>query len=224
MHTKRGFGAVAATAAVLALMGACAENAPMPTESSAAGIEVAPTMAAARHGGNSERLAQLGELRAATAKYHSGPDGYPILFIDVPKTTANGCVSDTTMGGMGFHYAKPIDPATSAPTGIADRHLDFLDPELLVYAPKNGHSVEPGGDPEFARLAAFDYFVPFALWDSLDPPPTSADLGLAIDPAIPFQWSRFGGWMFHIWPWAHNPAGMFANWNPAVPLCTGSKY
>lgn len=224
MHTMRRFGAVAMSAAVLVLMGACSDDAPLPTESSMAGIALAPTMAAAKASGNSELNAQLAALRAATAKYHSGHDDYPMPFIATPLTTDNGCVSDSTMGGMGFHYTKPLDPATGAPAGIADRELNYLDPEILVYAPKNGNSVEPGGDPAFARFAAFDYFVPFAVWDSLDPPPTSADLGLAIDPAIPFQWSRFGGWMFHIWPWAHNPAGMFANWNPAVPLCAGSAY
>lgn len=224
MHTMRKPGAVAVAAAVLVLMGACAENAPLPTESSKGGIELAPTLALAQQAGNPELAAQLAALKDATAQYHSSHDGYPILFIAPHLTTPNGCVSDTTMGGMGFHYAKAVDPATGAPTGIADRNLNYLDPELLVYAPKNGNSVEPGGDPAYARLAAFDYFVPFAVWDSLDPAPTSADLGLAIDPAIPFQWSRFSGWMFHIWPWENNPDGMFANWNPAVPLCTGSEY
>ena len=223
MHTKRGVGAVAVTAAVLVLMSACAENAPVPTESSMAGIELAPTMASAHASGNSELQAQLAALRAATAKYHSGHDDYPQPFIS-PKTNANGCVSNASMGGMGFHYVKPLDPNTGAPMGIADRDLNYLDPETLVYAPKNGNSVEPGGDPEYARLAAFDYFVPFAVWDSTEPPPTSADLGLAINPAIEFQKSRFDGWMFHIWLWEHNPAGMFANWNPAVPLCAGSAY
>jgi hypothetical protein len=201
----------------------CSQDSPLPTDNEG-GFALGQELAAAHQAGNEALAAQLAALREVTARYHSGHEDYPNLFIDVPKTTADGCVSDSTMGGMGFHYSKPNDPATGAPAGIADRTLNYLDPELLVYAPKNGNSVEPGGDAGYSRLAAFDYFVPFAVWDSLDPPPSSADLGLALDPAIPFQWSRFGGWMFHIWPWAHNPAGMFANWNPAVPLCSGSIY
>lgn len=223
MHTMRKLGGAAVAAAVLVLMGACTESSSLPTESDG-GFALGPALASARQGGNPELAAQLAALREATAQYHSAHDGYPVLFIAPPLTTANGCVSDMAHGGMGFHYARAVDPATGAPGGIADRTLNYLDPELLVYAPKNGNSVEPGGDPAYARLAAFDYFVPFAVWDSLEPPPTSADLGLAIDPAIPFQKSRFDGWMFHIWPWENNPDGMFANWNPAVPLCTGSEF
>ncbi len=223
MHTMRKLGAVAVASAVMVLMGACADSAPLPTESTRGGVELAPTLASAQQGGNRELAKQLAELRAATAKYHTAHDDYPVPFIS-PETTPNGCVSDMNMGGMGFHYAKPVDPNTGAPTGIADRNLNYLDPETLVYAPKNGNSVEPGGDPAYSRLAAFDYFVPFAVWASDEPPPTSADLGLAIHPAIPFQQSRFDGWMFHIWLWENNPDGMFANWNPAVPLCTGSAF
>jgi hypothetical protein len=43
-------------------------------------------------------------------------------------------------------------------------------------------------------------------------------------PEISFAASRFGGWMFHIWLWENNPAGMFNNWNTAVPLCQGSAF
>ncbi len=37
---------------------------------------------------------------------------------------------------------------------------------------------------------------------------------------IPFTRNDgFGVWMFHIWVFQHNPAGIFANFNPKVPQC-----
>jgi hypothetical protein len=101
-------------------------------------------------------------------------------------------------------------------------------PEFLVYAPKDG----PRKDGEARRrLAAFDYFIPYSpKWPGPDDPnferaprlkdfPTMSDL-----PDIAFAPSRFGGWMFHIWLWEHNPGGMFTNWNTSVPRCEGSAF
>jgi hypothetical protein len=142
------------------------------------------------------------------------------LFKAPPLTAPDGCISSAADGGMGYHYTRG--------NNLADDSVSLLDPEFLVYAPKNA----PRKDGEArTRLAAFDYFIPYsAKWPGPDDPnferaPTLHDFSTMSDlPDIAFARSRFGGWMFHIWLWEHNPGGMFANWNAAVPLCEGSAF
>ncbi|HET8633989.1 MAG TPA: hypothetical protein VFL88_07550 [Gemmatimonadales bacterium] len=206
-------------ATVLALVSACSKGSPLPSEYHG-GLVLDEALNSAQDvaNPNPELAAQLVELKEFSVKYHSlstAQGDYPVLFVVPELTNPDGCISDRTMGGMGYHYAGkfPIDD-----------HVNYLEPELLVFAPNNGPHNSPDGATR-SRFAGFDYFVPYSMvWPENGTPPTSADLGLAIEPAIPFQKSRFGGWMFHIWLWAHNPDGMFANWNSAVPLCPNSVY
>jgi len=165
----------------------------------------------------------LAALRTLTAPLHdlskAEAAGYG-LFVLPPLTAADGCISSTADGGMGYHYTRG--------NNLADDAVTLLDPEFLVYAPKDG----PRKDGEARRrLAAFDYFIPYSpKWPGPDDPnferaprlkdfPTMSDL-----PDIAFAPSRFGGWMFHIWLWEHNPGGMFTNWNTSVPRCEGSAF
>jgi hypothetical protein len=136
---------------------------------------------------------QLAGLHPLFAKYH-----------DLDKALADGykfvgpCVSDPTLGGMGDHYSLNAD----VDFGRGDGTYSLESPQYLVYAPqKNGSR----------RLAALDYTVPYEKWNGAEPP---AFFG------IPFTRNDgFGVWMFHIWLFQHNSAGMFANFNPAVPQC-----
>jgi hypothetical protein len=166
----------------------------------------------------------LAALTQLTASFHdvdaAQAAGYN-LFIVQPLTAPDGCISDASLGGMGYHYGR-LD-------NLGDDEVSLLDPEFLVYAPKNG----PRKDGEARRrLAAFDYFIPYsAKWPGPDDhpnfkrPPTLHDFPtMQALPDIAFAPSRFGGWMFHIWLWEHNPNGDFANWNPSVPLCEGSAF
>ena len=135
----------------------------------------------------------LAALHPLFARYH-----------DLDKAMADGyefvapCVSDPALGGMGDHYSlnAEIDFGRGDGTYALDK------PQYLVYAPqKNGGR----------RLAALDYTVPYGKWHSAEPP---AFFG------VPFTRNdAFGVWMFHIWLFEHNPAGMFANFNPSVPQC-----
>ncbi len=217
MQNTRTIRTAALASAAVVLMAACDGSTPLATENhdaSSHGVALNSALADA----NPQLAQQLSELKQLTAKYHNfkqAQQDYPALVSAPPLTAPDGCVSDMTQGGMGYHYAGLF--------GIDD-HVNYLEPDLLVYAPKNGAQTSPDGEPRF-RLAAFDYFIPYSdVWPEAGPAPTSVDLGLAIDPAIAFAPSRFGGWMFHIWLWEHNPAGMFSNWNPAVPLCAGSTF
>jgi hypothetical protein len=136
---------------------------------------------------------ELAALHPLFARYH-----------DLDEAIANGyafvgpCVSDPALGGMGDHYSlnAEIDFGRGDGTYALDK------PQYLVYAPqKNGGR----------RLAALDYTVPYEKWNSQEPPSFFG---------IPFTRNDgFGVWMFHIWLFEHNPAGMFANFNPTVPQC-----
>jgi len=157
--------------------------------------------------------APLHDVDAAEAAHYA-------LFTAPPLTAPDGCISSTDLGGMGYHYTRG--------NNLADDAVELLDPEFLVYAPKNGPS--KNGDVR-RRLAAFDYFIPYsAVWPGPDDPhfqrpPTTHDFSSMLDlPLVEFAPSRFNGWMFHIWLWEHNPSGMFTNWNTSVPLCAGSSF
>jgi hypothetical protein len=171
-----------------------------------AGALLAPAVAHAHPGPHGdgpeagERLTpQLREARRATR-----------AFRDVRAARAAGyeaegpCASDPKYGGMGIHYAYP--------ELVADGKLDISKPEILVYQPTRGGKL---------RLGAIEYFQ------------ADADQDLATDDDRPFLFGLpFDGPMLghnpqmpihydlHVWLYRHNPAGMFAMWNPVV-RCPG---
>lgn len=165
----------------------------------------------------------LNDLRQLTAPLHDVDNataaGYA-LFAAPPLTAADGCISSATEGGMGYHYTRG--------NNLADDSVSLLDPEFLVYAPKDG----PDQDGVVRRrLAALEYFIPYsARWPGPTDPtfkraPTLHDFStMSALPDAAFASSRFNGWMFHIWLWENNPAGMFTNWNTSVPMCAGSSF
>jgi hypothetical protein len=135
----------------------------------------------------------IAELRKRYARYH-----------DLDKAMKDGwtfvgpCVSDPTLGGMGDHYSLNADNELVR----GDGHVDLAeDPDFLVYAPqKNGRT----------KLAALDCVIPFERWTQKDPPKLFG---------IPFRANPgFGAgvWMFHIWLFDPNPAGIFQDFNPNV--------
>jgi len=163
----------------------------------------------------------LDALRHFTAPLHDTTQAIAAgfaLFKAPPATAVDGCISDETEGGMGYHYIN------NGGRNLGDDLVDLLDPEFLVYAPDKGPS--NNGDVRW-RLAAVEYFLPFtATWPGPDDPsfkraPTLHDFPTMSQlPDVPFTaTARFGGWMFHIWVWENNPGGMFANFNTSVPLC-----
>jgi hypothetical protein len=136
---------------------------------------------------------QLAALHPLFAKYHDLDKAIDAGYEFVPP-----CVSDPALGGMGDHYSLNAD----IDFGRGDGTYSLDKPQYLVFAPqKNGGR----------RLAALDYTVPYEKWQSAEPPEFFG---------IPFTRNDgFGVWMFHIWLFQHNPAGVFANFNPEVPLC-----
>jgi hypothetical protein len=139
-----------------------------------------------------QMLQQVAALQVLFAKYQ-----------DLDKALEHGfefvgCVSDAQLGGMGDHYSRAADDDF----GRGDGTHSLERPQYLVYAPqKNGSR----------RLAALDYTVPYEKWQSNKAPEFFG---------IPFTRNDgFGVWMFHIWVFQLNPAGIFANFNPKVPQC-----
>jgi hypothetical protein len=166
----------------------------------------------------------LNDLRQLTAPLHdvdaATAAGYGLLVLP-PATAQDGCISDASLGGMGYHYTRG--------NNLSDDAIDLLDPEFLVYAPTNAPRKDGVAR---TRLAAVEYFLPFdPTWPAPTDPAfkraptlhdfsTTSNLSEVAFVATP----RFGGWMFHIWLWENNPAGMFENWNRSVPLCQGSSF
>jgi hypothetical protein len=166
----------------------------------------------------------LDALRQLTASFHdldAATDAQYHLLTAPPATAPDGCISDASAGGMGYHYSR-FD-------NLGDDAIDLLNPEFLVYAPTDAPRVDGVAK---TRLAAVEYFVPFsAKWPGPNDPafvkaPTLHDFPTTSGlPDVAFTaTSRFGGWMFHIWLWENNAAGMFENFNTSVPLCLGSSF
>jgi hypothetical protein len=147
------------------------------------------------HGADPGVARQLAAAKRATAKFRSAEAARAAGY-----TFEGICVADPQLGGMGIHLANP--------ELAADAELDIRRPEVLVY--------EPGRDGRL-RLVSLEYFVP------------DADQDLSTNDDLPRLFGRdFDGPMdghepgmpihydLHVWLFKHNPAGLFAQFNPRV--------
>ena len=143
---------------------------------------------------------ELAQVRRATARFHrveaAIAAGYELGWVNGSGVRIlAGCVSHPTAGAMGYHYFNP--------ELMADNAVDALEPEALVYA-----SAPDGG----LKLVAVEWVV---RGPNTNPPGVSTApsvLGMEMHILVP----AVGFWLEHAWIWAHNPAGMFADWNPEV--------
>jgi len=139
------------TAAFLAcavVLAACDANSPIPTDHTkhAGGLSLSSLSST-----NSQTLAQLKQLTAPFHDVAAAEAAHYGLFKLPPATAPDGCISSVSEGGMGYHYTRGDN--------LADDSVSLLDPEFLVYAPKNGPRID--GEAR-TRLAAFEYFLPFS--------------------------------------------------------------
>ena len=104
------------------------------------------------------------------------------------------CMDDTVSKGMGQHY---VNMALLGDNGA----LDATKPEALVYDESSGK----------ARLVAVEYVVPGA---PTDPAPHLLGQTFTYLPSL-------GVWKLHYWIWRDNPDGIFKDFSPSVPLCSG---
>lgn len=95
---------------------------------------------------------------------------------------------ESPAGGMGYHYAN---------LALFDGSVSADAPEALLYEPqKNGQ----------LRFVGVEYIVPLELAED---PPSLFGMEFHRNEAV-------GIWALHAWVGLHNPAGMFADWNPNV--------
>jgi hypothetical protein len=139
--------------------------------------------------------------RQATRKFHSLATAKKAGYARFKDKNGIACIAMPPMGAMGVHYVNGNLVGTPA---VLLRH-----PEALVYAPGHGH----------LRLAALEYLVLKSAWDKVHgvnaPRPRLYGHRFNITHA-PNRYGLPTFYSLHAWIWKHNPAGMFAMWNPAV--------
>jgi hypothetical protein len=146
----------------------------------------------------------LGQVKHATARYHSvavaEKAGYG-RFVDVDGVA---CIDMPGMGAMGVHYVNG--------SFVGDGKIDALTPEAVVYEPgRAGH----------LHLVAVEYVVIQQAWDANHRKPPAL-FGHQFDfTASPNRYGLPPFYSLHAWVWKHNPAGTFAMWNPRVSCATG---
>jgi hypothetical protein len=150
------------------------------------------------HGAGLDR--ELAQLRAATARFHRVENaiaaGYELGWVNGSGVRIiTGCVSNPTAGAMGYHYFNQAL--------VADNAVDPIEPEVLVY-----ESAPHGG----LKLVAVEWVVRGPHTNPPGVPTAPSVLGMPMHILVP----AVGFWLKHAWIWKHNPAGMFADWNPAV--------
>jgi hypothetical protein len=138
-------------------------------------------------GAESDVGRELAQLRAVTARFQS----FEVASSAGYSAQITGCMTDPTLGGMGFHYGKP---------SAIDNVADPLEPEVLLYEPQQNGRL---------RLVAVEFILPYSVRPRNGPVPQ-----LFGRPFI--QNDAFELWGLHAWVWRNNPAGMFADWNPQV--------
>jgi hypothetical protein len=139
--------------------------------------------------------------RQATRKFHSLATAKKAGYARFKDKNGIACIAMPPMGAMGVHYVNGNLVGTPA---VLLRH-----PEALVYAPEHGH----------LRLAALEYLVLKSAWDKAHgmnaPRPRLYGHRFNITHA-PNRYGLPTFYSLHAWIWKHNPAGMFAMWNPSV--------
>ena len=157
---------------------------------------------------------ELAAVKRATAQFHQFDRAVAAGYAN---PTGGHCVF-SPLGAMGIHSPNQAL--------IGSQVLDPERPEVLLYLPKEG-----GG----MRLIGVEYLQPVLLrnpatgvvapWTASTPwpsnyvivTPTPQLFGQTFqgpmpghDPGRPWHWD------LHVWVWANNPSGMFAQWNPAL--------
>ena len=159
-------------------------------------VAVAATMLAAAPSGAdvSGEKAALQDIRKLSGRYHAAAKADMDGFI-----ATDACVAVPGLGGMGYHYINP---------SRLDTTLEADKPEVLLYA---------DGPNGTRRLTGVEYVVVdddqnLATSDdrpSLGGQPLNGPMP-GHEPGMPIHYD------LHVWAWAENPNGAFADWNPAI--------
>ncbi|WP_253908550.1 hypothetical protein [Arthrobacter sp. H41] len=110
------------------------------------------------------------------------------------------CIELPGVGAMGVHYAK---------SKLIDDRTDASKPEALVYMPVKY------GNYEVYRLVAVEFLSTAKKAPVLGGVTFDSE---AADSQAPYKHT------LHAWVWKHNPAGLFAQWNPSISCPKGDKH
>ncbi|MEP4147665.1 MAG: hypothetical protein ABJL54_10610 [Halioglobus sp.] len=132
--------------------------------------------------------AQLALLEKVTAPFAS----YDVAQAAGWNATISPCV-ESPAGGMGYHVAN-MTALDGAPF-----ELNLLRPEVLLYAPMADGSME---------FVGVEYIVPWTPDNASTPP-------IMLGQELQFNEEQ-EIWALHVWIEKHNPAGIFAPFNPEV--------
>lgn len=151
---------------------------------------------------------QLAQVRRATARFHDVQNAIDAGYVADPV-----CV-ESPAGVMGIHF---VNRALLGP-GLDPEH-----PEALLYVPVGNGQL---------RLVAVEYISPILAngapyfgcgVENNSCPPTDPPPAPILFEGVPFNGPMAGHtprlpWHYdqHVWIWAHNPTGMFAQFNPTL--------
>ena len=169
-----------------------------------------------------EGNAALETIRAATSKYEDVNVALAEGFIPDPSgmcVIAAEVGAPPEAGAMGIHYFRPdllgvgMPPAAGRLNGT-DGAIDPSQPEVLVYEPQTDGSMVLGAVEylvfEQPWLAGGNSVAPSVAGGSFflmaDDPATEIDEAHGFEPH----------YELHVWLYRENPAGVFAEFNPAV--------
>lgn len=132
----------------------------------------------------------LAQTRAGVAKFHDLDAALAAGYIPISE-----CVEEPGVGAMGVHY---LNPALVAPGAPVDPRL----PQMLTYGPSASGELE---------LWSAEFFQP----DIGQPTPMYGSQPFdgpmpGHGPGSPVHYD------LHVWVGKHNPAGIFAEYNPSL--------
>ena len=141
-------------------------------------------------------MAQLAQVRQATAKYHDVNAALADGFVPTPV-----CVASPD-GVMGIHYINP--------SRLMDAEVNILEPEILLYV-ESGNGLKLVGVEYFYGIGAPDTPIPNPA------PPAPVIFGRPLEgPMEAHEPGQPPHYDLHAWVWQGNPSGVFAQFNPNV--------
>lgn len=182
---------------------------PAPTEATSV-----PTPPEAALEGDPGLGPELAAVRRATARFHDAATAMAEGYLN-----PEGRICDQiAIGTMGIHSPNP--PL------LQNQALDPENPEVLLYLPRPEGGFRLIGveyiqpvlvrNPDTGQVSPW---LPQTTWPANYQvvTPTPQLFGQTFQgpmpghiPGMPWHWD------LHVWLWAHNPSGMFAQWNPSL--------
>ena len=165
--------------------------------------------------------ADLAQVRAATEKYQDPEVALADGYLRDPMNLCSQAADDdlpSQLGAMGVHFFRPDLLGITATQPRVDgngMHTDFLQPSVLVYYPDEAGALKLGAVENLVWEAAWKAagnegppeFHGYQYTHRIDNPLTTyADEAHLFEPH----------YELHVWLYAENPAGLFAQFNPRV--------